>query len=166
MPAPEPSGATPADEEVSPCGLIRIRWAIGTGLMSHEIHSARFFDAQTGAPLLSLVDEAWDCHVAWQGEGRFRLSLRNYARPGTLTAMVDVPAGSFRLEDGGDDAGDRAGDQPLSGIDRDIRKAFAKVSAAATAVERTERPLPHRPPVWAWLAIAVAILAAFYLLYD
>ena len=154
------------DDELSPCGLVRVHWSIGTGLMSHEIHSPRFVDARTGLTFLSLLDEQWDGAVSWLGAGRFTLRLRNYLRPGALAATIDLPAGRYRIEGGEGDGAEGDGDQPLAGIDRGIRKAFAKASAAAARAERAARPLADRPPVWTWLAIAVAMLAACYLLFG
>ena len=105
------------EDALSPCGLIRVEWSVSTGLMSHEIWSPHFLDAATGAPFLSFRDDSWDGSVEWQGDGRFRLVLRNYNQPGDLTVLIDYPAGSFTLLPGGQP-------QSLAQADREIRRAF------------------------------------------
>lgn len=117
-------------DETSPCGLVRVEWQLSTGLMSHEINSPRFIDARSGTPFLTLWDEQWDANVRWDGDGRFRLSLRNYGRPGNVEADVDVAAQRVHL------IVPPAPPQPLADADRAVRSAF----------EREVRQAMPRPP--------------------
>lgn len=110
-----------SDTRLSPDQTIRLDLLIGEWSPSLWTHAPRVTEIATGRVLLDLWGTSWDAQTAWVGASGLRLDLRRYDRPGTITLLLNIAAGTYRIGEGGGAA------LPLADIRQGMKEAFEAV---------------------------------------
>jgi hypothetical protein len=136
-----------SDTWLSPDQTIRLEFLVSEWAPSLWTHTPRVTEVATGEVFLDLWGTSWDAQTAWVGANGLRLDLRRYDRPGTITLLLDIGGGSYRIGEGGGTA------RPLADVRRGMNEAFEAVhqrylesltTPADTDADRAEQDKPSK----------------------